>query len=268
MATRGERAKVPKLQSITTAEILKRLTEQGGDNTEFFYLYVSTAGKERKKRQQRAKVPPQGQQQLPFLPQNEDDEITDSDDDEDIDDQDDDQDDDRDDEDDDRDDQDDMMDSQDNSTYNQDDQSGVNASLDSQPSQSSSMSLPLSKDNTRKDTMTKVHKEVLPILLEPNGWKKVFDKDTKLTYRALYFNKIKKNSDEDVPTFVQRVGQIRHKIAYEAKKLMKENNVNFKINSLLSKPFLYDEVALEEQTMRATQTQPPGMKQTTLDDFQ
>jgi len=54
--------------------------------------------------------------------------------------------------------------------------------------------------------------------------------------------------------------------AEEAKRLKEERHVNFKINSLLSKPF--DEVALEEQTKRPTQTQPPGMKQTTLDDFQ
>jgi len=256
MATRGERAKVPKLQSITTAEILRKLTAQGGDNTEFFYLYVSTAGKERKKRQQRAQVLPKGQQQLPFLPQNKqvEDESDDNDD--------------TDDQDDDRNDQGDIMDSQDNSTYNQDDQSAVNASFNSQPSQSSSMSLALSKDKTRKDTMKKVHEEILPTLLGPDEWKKVFDKDTKLTYRALYFNTIEKYPNEDESIFIQRVGQIRHKIAKEAKKLMKENNVNFKINSLLSKPFLYDEVALEEQTMRTTQTQPPGMKQTTLDDFQ
>lgn len=257
MATR---AKVPKLESITTAEILARLKEKDGNNTEFFYLYVSTAGKERKKRQQKAQVLPQGQQQLTFPPADpeEDDEndITDSDeeDDEDTDDQ-----------DDDRDDQDDIMDSQDNSTYNQDDQSGVNQSLDSQTSLSS---LQMSKDKARQEAMNHVHKFILPSLLGQDRWKKVYDKDIKLTYRALYFNIIEQNSDEDELTFVQRVGQIRHKIADEAKKLKEKHHVNFKINSLLSKPFLYDEKALEEQTMRATQTQPPSMKQRTLDDYQ
>ena len=116
--------------------------------------------------------------------------------------------------------------------------------------------------------MTYVHKVILPTLLGPEEWKKVFDKDTKLTYRALYFNIIKRRSTEDESTFVQRVGQIRHKIADEAKQVMKDRGVNFKINSLLSKPFLYNEEALEEQTMRATQTQPPGLKQRTMDDYQ
>jgi len=258
MATRGERAKVPKLQRITTADILQKLTEQNGDNTEFFYLYVSTAGKERKKRQQRPQVLPQE------LPQTEDDEKTDSDDNEDTDDQDD----DTDDQDDDTDDQGDIMDSQDNSTYNQHDQSGVNTSVDSQLSQSSSISPPMSKDKARQEAMSHVHNTILPLLLGQDGWKKVYDKDIKLTYRALYFNIIRLNPDEDKSTFVRRVGQIRHKIAQEAKKLKEECHVNFKINSLLSKPFLYDEVALEEQTMRTTQTQPPGMKQATLDHFQ
>ena len=271
MATRGERPKVLKLQSITTADILRKLkqvTDKGGDNTEFFYLYVSTAGKERKKRQQRAQLLPQGQQQLCFPPQAEedpveDDEIIDSDeeDDEDTDDQDD----DRDDQDDDRDVQDDRMDSQDNRTYSQDDQTGANVSFGSQPSLSSPLSPLLSKDKARQEAMNHVHKVILPSLLGQDGWQKVYDKDTKLTYRALYFNIIEQIRTEDEPTFVQRVGQIRHKIAHEAKTLMKDRGVNFKINSLLSKPFLYNEKALEE---RATQTQPPGLKQRTLDDYQ
>ena len=262
MATRGERPKVPKLESITTAKILARLKEKGGDNTEFFYLYVSTAGKERKKRQQRVQVLPQGQQQLSFITQAEenpveddDDEITDSDEEEDKD---------TDNQDDDRDDQDDRMDSQDNRTYSQDDQTGANVSFGSQPSQSSSLSLPLSEDKARQEAMNHVHKVILPSLLGQDGWQKVYDKDTKLTYRALYFNIIEQSPTEDEPTFVQRVGQIRHKIAHEAKTLMKDREVNFKINSLLSKPFLYNEKALEE---RATQTQPPGPKQRTLDYY-
>jgi len=244
---------------------------------EFFYLYVSTAGKERKKKQQR--LPP-GQQVLNFPPQSEEDPVDDvADSDEDQDDQDDgssqydqdngsdqgqdDQDDGRDDQDQDdgRDDQSDTMDSQDNS------QVGTNTSLGSQPSLPSPISPPISRDKAKKEAMTHVHKVILPSLLGPEGWKKVLDKDTKLTYRALYFNIIRQCSDEEELAYIQRVGQIRHKIAGEAKKVMEEHRVNFKINSLLSKPFLYNEKALEEQSIRATQTQQRSLKQRTLDEY-
>ena len=115
--------------------------------------------------------------------------------------------------------------------------------------------------------MNYVHNTILPLVLEPKGWKKVVDKDTTVTYRALYFNIIKRYSDdEDVCTFTKRVG-ICHKIAEDVQKKMDKHQVNFKINSLQSKSFLYDEKALE-QSMRATQTQAPGLKQTTLDDYQ
>ena len=189
----------PKLESITTAEILRKLkqvTEKGGDNREFFYLYVSTSGKEKKKKQQRAQAIPQGQQRITFPPQieedSEDDEITDDDSD-------------QDDQDAGRDDHDDIMDSQDNS---QADQSEANTSFSSQPSLPSPFSQPLSKDNPRTKTMDHVHKVTLPKVLGPEEWKKVFDKDTKLTYRALYFNVIRQHPDEEEFTFIQRVGQI------------------------------------------------------------
>ena len=256
-------ASIPKLKSITTAEILKKLKEQG--DGEFFYLYVSTAGKERKKKQQRL---PQGQQMLNFPTQSEEDpvdDVADSDEDQDDEsDRDDGSDQDQDDQDGGRDDQDNTMDSQDNSQANP---VGANTSLGSQPSLSSPLSPPLSRDKTRKEAMTHVHKVILPSLLGPEGWKKVLDKDTKLTYRALYFNIIRQCSDEEELAYIQRVGQIRHKIAGEAKKVMEEHRVNFKINSLLSKPFLYNEKALEEQSIRATQTQQRSLKQRTLDEY-
>ena len=261
MASKGKRSNLPKLQSITTADISRQLKEKGGDNTEFFYLYVSTSGREQKKRQPTSQVLPQGQRQLPFLPQTvedpvDDDDTTDSDeeDDEDI-----------------TDDQDDRMDSQDHQDDrmpDQDDQGGTNLSPP-QPSPASliSQSQSLKEYRARREkAMNDVHKKVLPSLLDPDKWEKVFDKDTKLTYRALYFNIIKKYPGEEERPFIQRVGKIRHKIAEEVQKFMVKHRVNFKINSLLSKPFLYDEEALEEQTMKATQ--PSGLKQGTVDDHQ
>ena len=53
-----------KLDSITTTEILDRLKYE--KNTDFFYLYVSTADVEPRKRKQRKRPPPQGQRQLTF----------------------------------------------------------------------------------------------------------------------------------------------------------------------------------------------------------
>ena len=64
--------KKPKLQSITTADILRKLkqvTDKGGDNTEFFFLYVSTAGKKQRRRQKRTQPLLKGQQLLSFTPQ-------------------------------------------------------------------------------------------------------------------------------------------------------------------------------------------------------
>ena len=114
--------------------------------------------------------------------------------------------------------------------------------------------------------MNKVHKVVLPKVLSIDGWEKVYDKDMKLTYRALYFNIIKKQQGEDDNTYIQRVGKIRQMVAEEADKVKKEYDVNFKINSLLSKPFLYNEEALAEQSMREGPTQKQS-KQTRMDDY-
>jgi len=258
----------PKLQSITTADILRKLkqviTEKGGDNTEFFYLYISTAGVEQRRKPKRTQPHLEGQQQLSFTPQRNrtdpaDDDDTDSD-----------QDDSTSDQNLDIDDQHDEIDNQEDGMDDQSRQGSTNiASSSSQPSAASLLSRSLKEDKIRQEAMIYVHNTILPLILEPEGWKKVVDKDTKLTYRALYFNIIKKHSGEDVQaSYIPRVGMIRHKISKKVQELKDERRVNFKINSLLSKPFLYDEEALAEQTMRATQTQPPGMKQRTMDDYQ
>jgi len=167
MATRGY-----KLDKISTIEILEELKKIDDDNTELFYLYVSTSGKE-------------------------DEEQT-------------------------------------------DDHSKA-------PSASKKDQEKAKKD--RKKAMDKVHEVILPKVLGPDGWRKVYDKDLELTYKALYFNIIKKDKGEDKKKYIQRVNAIRGRIAEEADKVKKEYDVNFKINSLLSKPFLYDELALE-QSMR------------------
>ena len=126
----------------------------------------------------------------------------------------------------------------------------------SMTSPSSDPSLPQSKK--RKDAMKKVHSNILPAVLKPLGWKKVYDKDLKITYRALYFNVIEKQQNEDDISHIRRVGRVRERIREEADKLKTQHGVNFKINSLLSKPLLYDEEALEDISKRegSTQRQP------------
>ena len=258
----------PKLQSITTADILARLKEKGGDNTEFFYLYVSTAGKEQRRKQKRTRSLLKGQQLLSFTPQRNQTERDDPAEDDDEDDGTGNQDNDYDISMDNQDDElDDYVDDQGDRLDGQGHQSGAN--ITSSTPQPSAASQSLTQDKSRQKTMSYVHNTILPLVLQPKGWKKVVDKDTKVTYRTLYFNIIEKYSDdEDVNTFTKRVGKIRHKIAEDVQKKMDEHQVNFKINSLRSKPFLYDEEALDEQSMSVTQTQPPGLKQTTLDDYQ
>ena len=209
----------PKLQSITTADILARLTDKGGDNTEFFYLYVSTAGKEQRRRQKRTQPLLQGQQLLSFPPQRNqrerDDPVEYDDQDDGIDNQDNDpaEDDDQDDgtgnQDNDIDDCDIRMDDQDDELDDyidgqdgQGHQSGAN--ITSSTPQPSAASQSLTQDKPRQKTMSYVHNTILPLVLEPKGWKKVVDKDTTVTYRALYFNIIKRYSDdEDVNIFIK-----------------------------------------------------------------
>ena len=119
----------------------------------------------------------------------------------------------------------------------------------SQPS-ASVQPLPRSRNNIRRQVMTQIHDHVLPSLLCPEGWRKVVDKDGKPTYRALYFNAIEKTLGETDIAHIQRVSKVRERIAEEVKKVKTKYKVNFKTNSLLCSPLLYDSLALEELSMR------------------
>ena len=160
-----DKTKECEIDDISTTEIVKKLEEYKHDNTEFFYLYVSTAGEE------------------------------DDDDDE--------------------------------------------------PMETDPPSLPAAPPDVhkkaRKKVMKKVHQNVLPRVLAPRGWKKVCDKDWTPTYRALYFNIIQKHEDEDDDSYIRRVSEIRSILVDEVCKVKKDNNikVDFKFNTLLSKPFRY-----------------------------
>ena len=234
-----------RLKKIGTSEILEELKKADGDSTEFFYLYVSTAGKERKKQKRRQL--PAGQQKLNFPPLHAEDEDSSDD-----------------------------TGSEDNEQMEVDE---VNTTTENTSQQAASLdgdnavivdnpSPPLSKDKARSEAMNKVHKVVLPKVLSGDGWMKVYDKDMKLTYRALYFSIIQKYQDEDDDDYIQRVSKIRTTLAEEADKVKKEYDVNFKINSLLSKPFVYDETTLVKQSMRKGSTQrPPRQKQLQIDNF-
>lgn len=233
-----------KLDRISTNEILQKLKAADGDNTEFFYLYVSTAGKEHR-RQKRRELPGQQTLNFPLLPSRDEKSY-------DIE---------SDDEDDQMEDDDDQMEDDDVSTTENTSQPIP------PPDRDRVQNIPsLSKDKARSEAMNKVHKVVIPKVLSTDEWRKVYDKDMKLTYRALYFNIIKKHQNEDDNTYIHRVSKIRETLAKEADQVKKEYDVNFKINSLLSKPFLYDELALVEQSMRqgTTQQQP---KQRRMDDY-
>ena len=62
-----------------------------------------------------------------------------------------------------------------------------------------------------------------------------------------YFNIIPKQTGEEDKDYIKRVAQIKDTIAEEVKKAKQlYNNPNFKTNCLLSKPFLYDGMALDE----------------------
>ena len=120
--------------------------------------------------------------------------------------------------------------------------------------------------DARNKAMRKIHDTTLPNLLYPKGWRKVCDKDLKPTYRALYFNTIKKEPDDEKDNHhMQRVNEIRKEVQEKAKEIMEEYNVKFKINSLLSRPLLYDEEALKEQSQQQDSTR--RQQQTKLDDF-
>ena len=102
----------------------------------------------------------------------------------------------------------------------------------------------------RDKAMRAVHKKLPNYLYENGGWQKVQDKDKTTSYRALYFNDIKKETGEDEFDHMLRVGECRvliEKLVDKIKKKKKYNGVNFKVDSLLSKPLLYDEQALKER---------------------
>ena len=168
--------------TITTTEIRDKLVEKGGNDKEFFYIYVSTGGLD--------------------------------------------------------------------SSMDLVQQIEVDNQRDLQSTASTSCaasSQPLSKDKDRQDAMKAVHDEVLPLTLGRTGWKKVVDKDGRASYRALYFNIIPQDIDENDKDYIKRVAKIKETITEKVKREKQQyNNPNFKINCLLSKPFLYDGMALDE----------------------
>lgn len=100
---------------------------------------------------------------------------------------------------------------------------------------------PSTPQNTR--AMDKAHKNIRQKVLKPDGWRKVCDNDGKATYRSLYFNTFEKLQDEDDDSQTRRVAQVRKRIESEANEVMLNagDGVEFKINSLLSRPLRYDE---------------------------
>ena len=115
----------------------------------------------------------------------------------------------------------------------------------------------LGSRKAKMHAMKQFHKNILPGVLCSHGWKKVYDKDTKIVYRALFFNVTEKLPNEDNISHIWRVSKVREVIHEEANKLKQQYGVNFAVNSLMSKPIVCDEQALEVVSMRegSTQTQ-------------
>ena len=210
-------------KEITTSEILESL-KGTSDHTKFFYLYVSTS--DRKDKRQKSRQLPAGQQTLAdkFVQEEED--------------------------------------SDDTESSGEDNDEPINSLPQPVPQLSvqenpvvNGPALPSpSTEKARKQAMSKVHNTILPGLLCPHGWQKVHDKDQKINYRALYFNTIEKKQNEDDIAHIQRVAQYREMIREKVDTFKKERGVNFKIDSLLSRPLLYDPGALQEQSMREGST--------------
>ena len=199
---------------IRTTEIAKELKQAKGDNANFFYLLVSTSGKEDKTQlngQSSASQPTLiGGYNIESDSENDD---TESEDDDDV--------------------QMDVLDATQNTLP------------PTTPPEAHN-----SKKKARKMAMNEVHCKILPQLLyRDHRWKKVYDKDLKSTYRALYFNIMERKPNEDEITHYRRVGEIRERICEAVKLVREQHNVNFKINSLLSKPILYDKPSPEEQSL-------------------
>ena len=229
-------ARNKELEKISTTKILEELRKANDDTSEFFYLYVSTSGTEHK-RQNRRKLPPDQKTLDTYVVEEDSDSSEDEEDDAQME-------------------CDDDVDTIENTSQSATPPADNNSSL-----------LPSGSKKVREATMDLVHKHVRQEVLYPDGWKKVCDKDRTTTYRALYFNIIKRRPNElqDHKAYLSRVIKVRQTISKEANKIKAEHRVNFKTNILLSKPFLYDEPTLEEQSMSQGSTQ--RGRQTTLYEY-
>ena len=219
MASGYHKSNLHKLNKIRTSEILEKLTQTDGDNRDFFFLLVSTRGKEDRPR----RSTPDGQHDTNL--EGEDDSDISSEDD-DID----------------------QMDTDDNvNTTGNTPQSTTSTPVEHGPeAQNNPSSTPSSSLKSRAQFARKrVHEVILPEVLRPDRWKKVYDKDSKLTYQALYFGVIPRQPGEDENAHNRRVGRVRESIREKVITLQEQYGVEFKINSLLSKPILYNELAPE-----------------------
>ena len=217
MASGYNRRNKPKLAKILTSEILEELTQADGDNRDLFFLLVSARGIEDRSRRSTSN----GQHGTNL--EGEDDSVTGGEGDDN-----------------------DQMDTDDNvnTTGNtpQSTSPPVEHGPEVQNNPSSSSSSSSSSISQRTQFARKqVHEVILPEVLRPDGWKKVYDKDSKLTYQALYFGIIERQPGEDENAHNQRVGRIRETIREKVITLQRQHGVEFKINSLLSKPILYNE---------------------------
>ena len=191
---------------ITTTEILEILKQahQQGDSTSFFYLLVAIGGK--------------GDtiQEMSGQPTSDRDHTTDSD-----------------------------RDSSDSDEDN-DEQMETADHVDTTTNTSQLTTPPTGDSNTllkkrRKAAMNEVRNTTLPDVLRIDGWKKVYDKDRKSTYPALYFKKIERQPSETEIRHNQRVGEIRVRIREKVEAVQERHGVRFKINTLLSRAILYDD---------------------------
>ena len=228
-------------QKISTSEILE-LLRANSDHTKFFYLYVSTSGRE--DRREKSKPLPEGQQTLDKYTQKVEVEEEEEEEEED---------------------NDDSESSGDDNVEVMDSSSQQFPVQESPVAQNSPVLPSIPTKKARGNAMDDVHKKILPELLCPQGWKKVYDKDLQISYRALYFNTIEKQPNEDDITHIQRVSKCRDEIREVVEKLKEERGVNFRINSLLSRPLLYDPATLQEQSTREESTQ--RKQQTQIDAY-
>ena len=208
-------------EKISTTEILEKLKAANGNYTGLFYLFVSTGGV--KQKLQKRRHLPSGQQVLDkytYLSTSSDSDDTES-----------------------EENNDEPMETDHDTTIFQ-----SKIPVEDNPSLSASR-------KARMHAMKQMHESILPRVLYPHGWKRVYDKDMKTVYRALYFNVIERAPNESDISHIQRVSKVRDMICEEANKLKIEHGVNFNVNCLLSKPILYDKQTLEGMSMREDSTQ-------------